>query len=201
MDEEEDGRSAADIRYKDFFLPPPRAPKPKGKPPGPTGKGKAKAVEPPVTEKAETPKKAGEEGTLSRRPSVRFHDQVKVRRIKARKQDPLKITPEMLAAIGAGGEDAQEMMNKWAEFSQDGDESDEEGEEEFDEEAEEDEEGSEEEEASDAEASEDEEGDAFMDEGDSADEETAQRVTGDLFADEPAATSSECLCINVCPLR
>lgn len=179
-EEDEEGEEQP-IYYADFFAPPPFQRKGKARPSDRRLSSKAdqKTVHPAAT--------GTQDATPQRKRSVRFHDEVAVRRIKPRKEKELDIMPAML--------------QQWMKEDKDSDEDDEEDEEEEegeeeggDDDQEQHSDGSsqeeEEEEAemdvdSDSGVSEKEEGDFVEDEEEAtADRETAQRVVGDLFADD-----------------
>ncbi|KAF7964949.1 hypothetical protein HWV62_1448 [Athelia sp. TMB] len=143
--EEEDVDDGGELFYRDFFDAPPREPgsKPKGK-----GKAKAPPVETPL------PKKTTK---------VRFHDEVRVRNIKAKgKNMPLSsmYDDDDDEEYGAGGDGE----NAWHEELEDGE----------DDEASD----SEDEDGSEAEDNEDEEG------SEDGGRDTIARLKDDLFADE-----------------
>lgn len=228
-EDEEEGEDDQ-IMYVDFFAPPAvkRGPRQQDK-------GKGKAASKLVAEQGEAPRsKVGDTNAPSalsmargdhaktqevaaredtagepRKRVLRFHDQVAVRRIKARKKrDEMAITPELLRAMQQGklpdqvDEGEEESASSDEGFEEQDEEAEDEvhsGEEEEEPEEEEDDEDVEDDEGLDeemAEVGEDEE-DEEMSEQDAAEEEQeiAHRVAGDLFADDepekgPAKESS-----------
>ncbi|UZJ56920.1 hypothetical protein CBS101457_006240 [Exobasidium rhododendri] len=161
---EEEGEDET-ITYADFFAPPPGGTK----------------------EAKET--SAGKKSDISVRPStVRFHEEVSIRHIKASKKNDMDITPEMLRALQSG--DGEEGIDDDEDGEEDGDDEDEDevGEEDEDEEDEEHEDEEEEDEEDEEEVGDSEEitnddKDEDVSEVESEQEqEIAVRVAGDLFA-------------------
>ncbi|PWN43789.1 Mpp10 protein [Ceraceosorus guamensis] len=247
VDDEGDarGQDASDIRYADFFKPPPYAKRiSKSGGVGVKGKLKGTAQEEGKGAAASTFESAGSDqqdaenrdpketladlnsGAKTKKgPSVRFAQQVAVRRIKSRKMKEA-VSPELLRMLMEGGLDKEEAQNASGEM--DGAAQDEAEEEDGEDDGEDEEEGdSEDADEEDDEDDEDDDGDEEgmdMDDdgegqdsgdedrqddrdmsvdGDAADDagvQTARRVTGDLFADEPSEESCKYrLCFAISP--
>jgi U3 small nucleolar RNA-associated protein MPP10 len=135
--------------------------------------------------------------TSERKTSVRFHEEVSVRRIKPRKSGEMEITPELLNAMQNGqgrGEEGTDLSEEEEDDHDDDDDDDDDDDQADAEEVEEEEDveldtvGSDEEaENMDVDSSEEERGENAVEEQASMDEEeteTVQRVAGDLFAED-----------------
>lgn len=212
VDGEEGEQDASDILYADFFKPPPyakrmanerfksaggkdvdRAPKGRSQP--------AKEQKKDDAERADANAAPEFVAKMKRVPSVRFAQQVAVRRIKSRKEKR-NMSEEMIRMLIDGGLDKQEAteaMKQVQDASEDDDEDESEEEDEEGDEQEgdgddddapeepEDEDEDEDEEGSNAGETEDDEDMSVDDDAadDDAQMQTVRRVTGDLFADEP----------------
>lgn len=218
-DDDEEAEEDEQIMYGDFFAPP-ASKRGRGQPKG-KGKGKASSIT--DSEQVESQKAKVDDSNVSaavsmargdhakveevetrqqaadepRKRVLRFHDQVAVRRIKARKKrDQMEMMPEVLRAMQQGqaatdGEEDESMS--WEDVSEDEaedaegspmEEDDEEDNEEGEEDDEEEEDDNEMREGMDEERDEDDDDELPEDDLAAQENEIAHRVAGDLFADD-----------------